>query len=339
MRLFFSWSCYNQWRQRLGLTLSVIARETIEHETEKMLRASGLTPHCTKQVLDTGSDGRALVACQVGSYEASSVCVPCPGGQTSSAGATSASECHFCAAGSYPIAASSQCVACPAGFMKDVVEDAACTPCPEGQTSSAGATECHYCAAGSYVDVTSLLCVACPAGFLKDVVEDAACTPCPGGQTSSAGASECHFCAAGSYVDVTSLLCVACPAGFMKDVVGDEACTPCPGGNTSLVGATSASRCFCPTDSYLNATSSLCVHCPGGQHSSLGATSAAECYCPAGVFTNCDLNGLLEEHTPHSVYVGEAWDGSTLPDLSGNGRHAALTVVPLYWQTEQAVGG
>jgi len=290
MRLFFSWSCYNQWRQRLGLTLSVIARETIEHETEKMLRASGLTPHCTKQVLDTGSDGRALVACQVGSYEASSVCVPCPGGQTSSAGATSASECH-------------------------------------------------YCAAGSYVDVTSLLCVACPAGFLKDVVEDAACTPCPGGQTSSAGASECHFCAAGSYVDVTSLLCVACPAGFMKDVVGDEACTPCPGGNTSLVGATSASECFCPTDSYLNATSSLCVHCPGGQHSSLGATSAAECYCPAGVFTNCDLNGLLEEHTPHSVYVGEAWDGSTLPDLSGNGRHAALTVVPLYWQTEQAVGG
>ena len=80
--------------------------------------------------------------------------------------------------------------------------------------------------------------------------------------------------------------------------------------------------------------------CPEGLNSSLGATSAVECYCPAaGVFTNCDLNGLLVEHAPHSVYVGEAWNGSTLPDLSGNARHAVLTVVPLYWQTLQALGG
>ena len=105
-----------------------------------------------------------------------------------------------------------------------------------------------------------------------------------------------------------------------------------------MAGATSASECYCPADSYLDATSSQCIDCPGGQHSSLGATSAAECYC-LGVFTNCNLNGLLVEHAPHSVYVGEAWNGSTLPDLSGNGRHAVLTVVPLYWQTEQALGG
>jgi len=72
----------------------------------------------------------------------------------------------------------------------------------------------------------------------------------------------------------------------------------------------------------------MCVDCPGGLHSSLGATSAAECYCPAGVFTNCALNGLLVEHAPHSVYVAEAWNGSTLPDLSGDARHAVLTVVP-----------
>ena len=57
------------------------------------------------------------------------------------------------------------------------------------------------------------------------------------------------------------------------------------------------------------------------------------------MFTNCDLNGLLVEHAPHSVYAGEAWVGSTLPDISGNERHAVLTVVPLYWQTEQASGG
>ena len=125
----------------------------------------------------------------------------------------------------------------------------------------------------------------------------------------------------------------------MKDVVEDAACTPCPGGQTSLAGSTSASECYCPAGSYLDAESSLCVDCPGVNTSSAGATSVSECYCAAGVFTNCDLNGLLVEHAPHSVYVGEAWNGSTLPDLSGNARHAVLTVVPLYWQTLQALGG
>ena len=47
------------------------------------------------------------------------------------------------------------------------------------------------------------------------------------------------------------------------------------------------------------------------------------------MFANCALNGLLVEHAPHSVYVAESWNGSgTLYDLSGNGRHAYLTVVP-----------
>jgi len=93
----------------------------------------------------------------------------------------------------------------------------------------------------------------------------------------------------------------------------------------------------CQVGSY--EASSVCVACPGGQTSLAGATSAAECYCPAGVFTNCALNGLLVEHAPHSVYVGEALDGSTLPDLSGNDRHAVHTVVSLFWQTGQGLGG
>ena len=97
--------------------------------------------------------------------------------------------------------------------------------------------------------------------------------------------------------------------------------------NTDSVGR---ALIACPVGTYLYAASSLCVACAGGNTtSSRGATSASECYCPAGVFTNCDLNGLLLEHAPHSVYVGEAWGGSgTLPDLSGNGRHAVLTVGP-----------
>ena len=73
----------------------------------------------------------------------------------------------------------------------------------------------------------------------------------------------------------------------------------------------------------------MCVACPGGQTSLAGATSSSECFCPSGVFNNCALNGLLVEHAPHSVYVGESWDGfGTLPDISGNERHAVLTVLP-----------
>ena len=95
----------------------------------------------------------------------------------------------------------------------------------------------------------------------------------------------------------------------------------------------------CPVGTY--EASSLCVACPEGQNtSSRGATSASECHCAVqGSFTNCALNGLLAEHAPHSVYVGESWNGSALPDLSGNRRPAVLTVVPLYWQSEQALGG
>ena len=86
----------------------------------------------------------------------------------------------------------------------------------------------------------------------------------------------------------------------------------------------------CPIGTY--AASSLCVACPGGKNTSCrGATSVSECHCAVqGSFANCALNELLVEHAPHSVYVGEAWDvgSGTLLDLSGNERHAVLTVVP-----------
>ena len=95
--------------------------------------------------------------------------------------------------------------------------------------------------------------------------------------------------------------------GQFKSSVGNDSCTPCAAGETTTLP---------------------------------GATSASECRCESpGPFTNCGLNELLVEHAPHSVYVAEAWGSGTLPDLSGNGRHAVLMVVPLYWQTEQALGG
>ena len=86
----------------------------------------------------------------------------------------------------------------------------------------------------------------------------------------------------------------------------------------------------CPAGTYRE--SSECVACPEGQTTtSTGATSASECRCEVqGTFNNCNMNAVLAERAPHSVYVAEAWDASTttLPDLSGNARDAILMVVP-----------
>ena len=152
------------------------------------------------------------------------------------------------------------------------------------------------CPADSYLDATSSPCVACPDGRFSSA-----------GATSAA---QC-YCAPGSYLDATSSLCVACPDGRF-----------------SSAGATSAAQCYCVPGSYLDAASSMCLACPAGL-TSFQANASSGCYCAAGVFTNCALNALLVERAPHSVYVGEAWNGSgTLYDLSGNGRDAERTVAP-----------
>ncbi|KAJ1479194.1 hypothetical protein T484DRAFT_2893249 [Baffinella frigidus] len=118
-------------------------------------------------------------------------------------------------------------------------------------------------------------------------------------------------CTAGSFLDLASSRCVACSAG-----------------RTSPKGAADASECSCAAGSYYDAPSDLCVVCPEGRNSAAGTTGLAGCLCAVpGVFTNCELNLLLVEHAAHSVYVAEAWNGSALVDLSGNGRHA-VSVLP-----------
>ena len=121
----------------------------------------------------------------------------------------------------------------------------------------------------------------------------------------ASSASEC-YCAVGIYFD--AMQCVACPDG-----------------QTSSSGLTSASD---RDVTCLDATALQCIAFPEGLTPSRGATPALECYC-TGMATISDLDGLLAEHAPHSVYVAEAWDGSgTLYDLSGYG-------CVLQWQTRK----
>jgi len=131
-----------------------------------------------------------------------------------------------------------------------------------------------------------------PEAFLKHDAPSATVTP---------------NCTAGTFLNLTSSRCVACSAG-----------------RSSPAGAVDSSECSCAGGSYYDAASDLCV-CPEGRIFAAGTTGLSGCLCAVqGVFTNCDLNALLGEHAPHSVYVAEAWNGSALVDLSGNGRHAVL---------------
>ncbi|KAJ1479320.1 hypothetical protein T484DRAFT_1814734 [Baffinella frigidus] len=133
-----------------------------------------------------------------------------------------------------------------------------------------------------------------PEAFLKHDAPSATVTP---------------NCTAGTFLNLTSSRCVACSAG-----------------RSSPAGAVDSSECSCAGGSYYDAASDLCV-CPEGRIFAAGTTGLSGCLCAVqGVFTNCDLNALLGEHAPHSVYVAEAWNGSALVDLSGNGRHAVLMV-------------
>ena len=86
---------------------------------------------------------------------------------------------------------------------------------------------------------------------------------------------------------------------------GAMQCVACPEGQTSSSGPTLAlDRNVCTAGTCLDATAVQCIACPEGLTPSRGTTSASECYC-TGMSTISDLDGLLAEHAPHSIYVAE----------------------------------
>jgi Tyrosine-protein kinase ephrin type A/B receptor-like len=178
-------------------------------------------------------------AVRFGAYE----CTPCPTGTTSPAGASSCTSSTSCAKGEYRKAGCA-CEKCLAGTYSDTLTASECTPCPIGQSSSAGASCCTPCAKGTYSPTAGSTCTSCPAGTYAGATGSSKCKKCTKGSSSSAGASSCTPCAKGYYSPKAGSICSPCCAGTYADCTGSVTCKKCPPGYTSEAGASS---CKCST--------------------------------------------------------------------------------------------
>ena len=162
---------------------------------------SGTTKTCEKGRYKIGGE---CVKCELGYYcPGDGSKQACPSGKTSSAGATSESDCKStstktCQAGEYKIAG--DCVTCPQGSYCPGGDDSTRHDCPAGTTSGAGkssksdckSTSTKTCQAGEYKIAGD--CVTCPQGSYCPGGDDSTRHDCPAGTTSGAGKSSKSDC-------------------------------------------------------------------------------------------------------------------------------------------------
>ncbi len=248
----------------------------------------------------------ACVECEVGKIsqgDASSVCLSCPTGATSSPVPRTAciclpgydgALCSACAAGKFKTNTSNTdvCISCAAGTYGG---GATCTNCPAGSSSPAGSTvltACTPCAAGGY-SIAGSTCTACAAGTSSanaGASASVACGNCVAGKYASApGMSACTSCAAGKYLASTgasvAVACVDCIAGKYA-IAGSSVCTDCVAGTFSASSA--AANCTsCLAGKYASAPgTSACASCAAGKFlATTGASASVACGdCVAGKY-------------------------------------------------------
>lgn len=125
-------------------------------------------------VAELGITGIVSEGCPAGMYAIdSTLCIACPAGTSSSAGATSIASCIPCSAGSYATSVGTpSCTLCPAGTFSTATganSSSVCQSCPAGTfTTMSGASSvqaCYSaCGAGNYSAAGSTSCSMCPAG-------------------------------------------------------------------------------------------------------------------------------------------------------------------------------
>ena len=173
--------------------------------------------------------------------------VTCPFGLTSTANATSPTDC-VCAPG-YGTAAtggSQTCGVCPAGTYSLGFSMTACSGCGAGPgfTTTPGAkaaSEC-FCAAG----YGGINCLQCPAGFYRALAPDKSdCQGCPTGYISPAGSTSRGQCVCLPGYGGTD--CTQCDTGLWSAGGADAVCSPCGPGKTTIVlkGASTQAQCVC----------------------------------------------------------------------------------------------
>ena len=281
-----------------------------------------------------GFNHRVCISCASGTYKSILGmwnCLKCPANTYHNIStATSVTACQGCPYGSTSIPGETICVcapgftgpdggpcdACEAGKYKNWRNSSGCVACPEKTDSVPGTSLCP-CNVG-YTGPLGGPCVACVAGKYKDTNGTAACTTCPANSyepdIAATAVTNCT-CNTG-FEGGLGGPCTACALGKYKDNNESVPCVPCP------------------EDTYIDVqASAYCKACLEFTKSPSGSTQIAACRCQVGYTgsggaTQSDpLSTVLATSPAYLMTSAEAWDvaNNRFTDLSGNGRHGALT--------------
>eukprot|EP00929_Paragymnodinium_shiwhaense_P078033 TRINITY_DN40357_c0_g1_i1.p1 TRINITY_DN40357_c0_g1~~TRINITY_DN40357_c0_g1_i1.p1 ORF type:complete len:2198 (-),score=442.54 TRINITY_DN40357_c0_g1_i1:83-6196(-) len=166
------------------------------------------------------------------------------------------------------------CQMCPVGRFKSLVADAACSACPDSQsTEEEGATnqrQC-FCVAGTAYTAGGTTCLDCPIGSYCPFDSDNYPDTCPqGSETIATRMSRIEDCRCSKGYGGSGISCSQCQSGTYKDRVDSVPCSICPPKMSSEIGASESEQCYCQRNTYLSApgTCSTCtskgISCEGG---------------------------------------------------------------------------
>jgi alpha-tubulin suppressor-like RCC1 family protein len=251
----------------------------------------------------TGPDGTSCRPCDFGTYKSrfgDEACRKCrENSKTNDFEYIANQECE-CVQGYYNDA-DGVCQRCPLNSYKDVVSNAACTPCPNRSITLADGSdslESCLCDAGAR-GPDGGPCVECEEDTYKDVPGASACLGCPLYSVSPKGfiRTDC-YCSRG-FTGPFGGPCLACPPNFYKDTVGDANCTFCGPNLISPIASNYSTDCQCELG-YTGPLGGPCVKCSLGKYKDiigadlcldcplrsttllLGATTRSDCVCDKG---------------------------------------------------------
>lgn len=219
----------------------------------------------------------SCLPCEAGYYCSSEVRHQCPSFSTSSPLSTTVDDCQ-CVKGY----SGDTCSACAAGTYKNLVSDAACTPCPNNTYSTnLGATnisQCSSCPENSQSTLGSSSIDNCICDANYERFQDTCIPVCPVNSARSVAGGPClcnkGYTGADGEAPLYAAVCTICPLGYFKDSPGSAECS------------------ICPENTYADSLGSTnCTTCHDNSESSSGSESVAACLCLEGYAL---VNGLCE---------------------------------------------
>ncbi|GFR52800.1 hypothetical protein Agub_g15422 [Astrephomene gubernaculifera] len=233
------------------------------------------------QMLNKGPQATACQACPPGYFQpnlAGTVCIPCPSGFVSGAGATS---CTACNEGTFHGDGSQLAVAGTASkTYAGMTNDAGTTTGGEASASQVSAVSGTVSSSGyDYVAIPNT-CIKCPKNTYQPLKAQAATS-----NTGNAAFSACRRCEDGWYAPAGSAYCVPCPAGSYRNSYFDGSAAKSNAATFQYWAANefaygTGGACFkCPKGTYAsNPGSSVCLPCPAGTNAvKTGSTSCERC--------------------------------------------------------------